>query len=94
MDAFPAFFPLAGGRIVIAGSGEPAAARARLLAGSPAEVVRIEGEAALDPATYAGARLVFIANPNNPTGTYLSASEMARLHAGLPGNVVLVIDAG
>jgi histidinol-phosphate aminotransferase len=38
-------------------------------------------------------RIVFIANPNNPTGTYLSASEMARLHAGLPGNVVLVIDA-
>lgn len=38
-------------------------------------------------------RLVFIANPNNPTGTYLSASEMARLHAGLPPNVVLAIDA-
>src|SRR5436305_11353309 len=29
-------------------------------------------------------RLVFIANPNNPTGTYLSAEEMARLHARLP----------
>ena len=38
-------------------------------------------------------RLVFIANPNNPTGTYLSMSEMARLHAGLPSNVVLAIDA-
>jgi len=38
-------------------------------------------------------RVVFIANPNNPTGTYLSSSEMARLHAGLPGNVVLAIDA-
>ncbi len=38
-------------------------------------------------------RLVFIANPNNPTGTYLSTSEMARLHAGLPGNVILAIDA-
>jgi histidinol-phosphate aminotransferase len=37
--------------------------------------------------------MVFIANPNNPTGTYLSAIEMARLHAGLPGNVLLVIDA-
>jgi histidinol-phosphate aminotransferase len=34
-------------------------------------------------------RIVFIANPNNPTGTYLSAEEMARLHAGLPSNVVL-----
>ncbi len=38
-------------------------------------------------------RIVFIANPNNPTGTYLSADEMARLHAGLPGHVVLAIDA-
>jgi histidinol-phosphate aminotransferase len=38
-------------------------------------------------------RIVFIANPNNPTGTYLSAEELARLHAGLPSNVVLAIDA-
>jgi histidinol-phosphate aminotransferase len=38
-------------------------------------------------------RIVFIANPNNPTGTYLSAGDMARLHAGLPPNVVLAIDA-
>src|SRR5438105_8600065 len=34
-------------------------------------------------------RIVFIANPNNPTGTYLSANEMARLQAGLPRYVVL-----
>ncbi|MEO4043117.1 histidinol-phosphate transaminase [Hoeflea sp. CAU 1731] len=38
-------------------------------------------------------RLVFIANPNNPTGTYLPADELRRLQAGLPGNVLLVIDA-
>jgi len=38
-------------------------------------------------------RIVFIANPNNPTGTYLSTSEMVRLHAGLPSHVVLAIDA-
>jgi len=38
-------------------------------------------------------RIVFIANPNNPTGTYLSANELARLHAGLPPNVLLAIDA-
>jgi histidinol-phosphate aminotransferase len=38
-------------------------------------------------------KLVFVANPNNPTGTYIPAAEMARLHAGLPAHVVLVIDA-
>ncbi|MEM7172605.1 MAG: histidinol-phosphate transaminase [Pseudomonadota bacterium] len=38
-------------------------------------------------------RLVFVANPNNPTGTYLSRTELARLHAGLPSDVLLVIDA-
>jgi histidinol-phosphate aminotransferase len=38
-------------------------------------------------------RLVYIANPNNPTGSYLSRDEMRRLHAGLPDNVLLVIDA-
>jgi histidinol-phosphate aminotransferase len=37
-------------------------------------------------------RLVFLANPANPTGTFLSRSEIARLHAGLPGNVLLVLD--
>lgn len=37
-------------------------------------------------------RVVFVANPNNPTGTYCDDGEMARLHAGLPGNCVLVLD--
>jgi histidinol-phosphate aminotransferase len=37
-------------------------------------------------------RIVYIANPNNPTGTYVSKAEIARLHAGLPGNVLLVLD--
>jgi len=38
-------------------------------------------------------KMVFIANPNNPTGTYLPIGELRRLHAALPGHVVLVIDA-
>jgi histidinol-phosphate aminotransferase len=38
-------------------------------------------------------RLVFLANPNNPTGTYLPSAEIRRLHAGLPAHVLLVIDA-
>src|SRR5690606_10935011 len=38
-------------------------------------------------------RIVFIANPGNPTGTYVPVSEIRRLHAGLPKNVILVLDA-
>jgi histidinol-phosphate aminotransferase len=38
-------------------------------------------------------RIVFIANPNNPTGTYIPASEMRRLHAALSPETILVIDA-
>lgn len=37
-------------------------------------------------------RVVFVANPNNPTGSYLPKGEIARLHAGLPSDVLLVID--
>lgn len=37
-------------------------------------------------------RVVFIANPNNPTGSYLPAAEVARLHAALPPHVLLVLD--
>jgi histidinol-phosphate aminotransferase len=38
-------------------------------------------------------KVVFLANPNNPTGTYLPFDEVKRLHQGLPPNVLLVIDA-
>ena len=38
-------------------------------------------------------RMVFVANPNNPTGTYLPRAEMERLRAGLPDDILLVIDA-
>lgn len=44
--------------------------------------------AAVSPRT----RVVIVANPNNPTGTYLPRAEIARLHAGLPGDVLLVLD--
>ncbi len=37
-------------------------------------------------------KLVFIANPNNPTGTMISPAEMERLAAGLPAQAILVID--
>jgi histidinol-phosphate aminotransferase len=38
-------------------------------------------------------RLLLIANPSNPTGSYLTPAEVERLHAGLPEHVLLVIDA-
>jgi histidinol-phosphate aminotransferase len=45
--------------------------------------------AAITPKT----RMVYIANPNNPTGSMLNREEMARLHAGIPKTVLLVIDS-
>jgi histidinol-phosphate aminotransferase len=44
--------------------------------------------AAVTPRT----RVLFLANPNNPTGTYLSTAEVERLHAGLRGDILLVLD--
>ena len=44
--------------------------------------------AAVTPAT----RLVFIANPNNPTGTMIGGNELARLAEGLPDHALLVLD--
>ena len=44
--------------------------------------------AAVTPRTKA----VFLANPNNPTGTYLPFEDVKRLHAGLPSHVLLVLD--
>ena len=38
-------------------------------------------------------RIVFLANPNNPTGTYLSFHEIKRLHSALPPRVLFVLDA-
>jgi histidinol-phosphate aminotransferase len=45
--------------------------------------------AAVTPAT----RIVVLATPNNPPGTYLAASELQRLHAGLPPDVLLIVDS-
>ena len=37
-------------------------------------------------------RVAFLANPNNPTGSYLTAAQVARIHAALPRDVLLVLD--
>ncbi|MDG4874440.1 histidinol-phosphate transaminase [Mesorhizobium sp. WSM4935] len=44
--------------------------------------------AALTPAT----RIVFVCNPGNPTGTCIKNTELLRLRAALPGDVLLMID--
>ncbi|MCF8474659.1 MAG: histidinol-phosphate transaminase [Emcibacter sp.] len=38
-------------------------------------------------------KIIFIANPNNPTGTYLSTSEVERLWKNIPDNILLVLDS-
>lgn len=45
--------------------------------------------AAVTPKT----KVVFLANPNNPTGSYLPLDEVKRLHAGLRPDILFVIDA-
>lgn len=45
--------------------------------------------AAVGPRT----KLLFLANPNNPTGSILPQSELVRLRRGLPGDVLLVLDS-
>ncbi len=37
-------------------------------------------------------RMVYVANPENPAGTYISGAQMRRLHQGLPNDVILVLD--
>jgi len=44
-------------------------------------------------AVTAKTKVVFLANPNNPTGTYIPFDEVKRLHRGLPPHVLLVLDA-
>jgi siroheme synthase-like protein len=85
VDIFPAFYPLTGRRVVIAGEGEPAESKARLFDGSPAEVVRLAGDAALDPAAYAGAVLIFIATWDE---AFAVAATAAARTARAPVNVV------
>lgn len=85
MDAFPAFFPLAGRRVVIAGAGEAAEAKARLLAGSPAQVDRLQGAEALEPERYVGAALAFVASDDDG---FAAAAAAAARAAHVPVNVV------
>lgn len=59
---------------------------------APETNLKANVEALLDAVTDK-TRIVFVANPNNPTGTYLTHTELTMLRAGLPEDVLLVIDA-
>jgi histidinol-phosphate aminotransferase len=58
----------------------------------PEPELRVDVERMLAAVT-SKTRLVYVANPNNPTGSYLSGEELRRLRAGLPPETLLVIDA-
>ncbi len=78
MDVFPAYFPLAGRKVVIAGAGEAADAKARLFDGSPATLVRVEGPTAFLPGSYSGATLAFIAGDELFVQAAAGAARAAR----------------
>ncbi|MDE0366705.1 MAG: histidinol-phosphate transaminase [Gammaproteobacteria bacterium] len=58
---------------------------------APEREWRIDVQALIDSATEKS-RLCVIANPNNPTGTYMTGQELRRLRSGLPPDCLLVID--
>jgi precorrin-2 dehydrogenase/sirohydrochlorin ferrochelatase len=86
MDAFPAFIPLAGRRVVVVGAGETADNKARLFDGSPAQLVRLSLDEALAEGALTGAALVFVAGPEAP-----AMAVAARARAA--GALVNVVDA-
>ena len=85
MDAFPAFFVLAGRTVIVAGEGPAAEAKARLFEGSPARVIRLAGEAALASKAYVGAALAFVASDDDD---FAARAAAAARDAHVPVNVV------
>jgi histidinol-phosphate aminotransferase len=69
---------------ILAAGGTPVVAKERELTADVDAIL-----AAVTPRT----KIVYLANPNNPTGTYISFEEVKRLHSGLPPHVLLVLDA-
>jgi histidinol-phosphate aminotransferase len=58
----------------------------------PEKDLRVDVDAILAAVT-PKTKMVFIANPGNPTGTYVPMDEIRRLQSGLPKHVILVLDA-
>ena len=53
---------------------------------------RVDVDAMLSAVT-GRTRIVYVCSPNNPTGTYTRGDELARLDAGLPAQILLIVDA-
>lgn len=70
--------------IVLANGAKPVVARERHCTADVEEILKCVG---------ARTKVVFLANPNNPTGTYLSIDAVRRLRAKLPADALLVLDA-
>ncbi len=85
MNSFPAYFPLDGRKVVIAGVGEAAEAKARLFDGSPATLIRLEGHEAYLPGSYTGATLAFVASQDE---VFVQAAARAARAARVLVNVV------
>ena len=67
----------------------------RATGATPIEVAETDLTASVDALLAAlsdKTKVIFLANPNNPTGTMLGADDIARLHQALPAHVLLVLD--
>ena len=85
MDVFPAFFPLAGRRVGLAGEGEGLDARLRLLGGGPGDLVVLDAVAAASADAWAGMALAFVAHPEE---AFAARFAGAAREAGVPVNVM------
>ena len=85
MDSFPAFFPLDGRKVVVAGAGEAAENKARLFEGSPATLVRLTEPQASEDGAFDGAALVFLASDDE---AFLAPAAARARAAGAAVNVV------
>lgn len=70
---------------------------AHAVGATPVPVPEIDYTASVDALVAAGSApsvtLLFLANPNNPTGTWLPSAEIRRLRVSLPAHVMLVLDS-
>lgn len=80
--------------LVYALSVQATGATARVAPANPAGHAQALGHdlSAMKQLVTPATRLVFIANPNNPTGTWLGAAELRVFIGGLPGHVLVLLD--